>query len=249
MNTDLSTVHRRKSVAEQTIINVQFRVLSCGPDYPKGSQPPMRKLAFLLLLIPCASVSLHAQVTRLQARDAEWKGYSLPQTNFTRQIDPNKNLIFRVPADWKQESLLFTGPHSSTIRVGVDTVPDGYPLQEYFASLLQTVKDSPGVVDSTLTRKTQLQDLEAREIFVELTTPDGETVRVTSWVTVVGPLAVIFTFQAPVAHAAEVEPFFKALLQSVIFVSNDYPAFESLRSAAIKAPAPGPIHEIASLVA
>lgn len=38
-------------------------------------------------------------------------------------------------------------------------------------------------------------------------------------------------------------------MQSVVFVSNNYQAFESLRASIIKTPTPGPIHEIESIVA
>lgn len=90
----------------------------------------MRKLVLLLLCIFACVVSSSGQTTRLQARDAEWKNYAVPQTNFARQINPNKDLVFRVPADWKQEQsqLIFNGPHSSTLTVTVQKVPDGYPL-------------------------------------------------------------------------------------------------------------------------
>ena len=100
-----------------------------------------------------------------------------------------------------------------------------------------------------MTRKTQLQDLEAREIFLEIDNTEGQTIRSTSWITVSGPLAVTFNFQAPAAHAAELEPFFKAVVQSVVFVSRDYLAFEALRTSLIKTPAPGPINEVESIVA
>jgi Flp pilus assembly protein TadD len=195
--------------------------------------------------------SAQGQLTPAQAREAEWKSYALPQTNFVRQVSPAKELLFRVPAGWKQEGaeLVFNGPHTSSITVSVQKVPDGYPFQEYFASVLQGVRDRPGAAEVTLTRKTQLQDLEAREIFLEIDNTEGETIRSTSWITVSGPLAVAFNFQAPVAHATELEPFFKAVVQSVVFVPEDYPALESLRSSLIKTSTPGPINEIESIVA
>ncbi|HET6973484.1 MAG TPA: hypothetical protein VFH96_05630, partial [Pyrinomonadaceae bacterium] len=195
--------------------------------------------------------SAQAQSTPAQAREAEWKSYSLPQTNFAREIDPEKQFLFRVPADWKQQGdgLVFNGPYTSFIRVVVQKIPDGYPLQDYFAAVLKGVKDMPGAAEATLTRKTQLQDLEAREIFLEMDNTEGETIRSTSWISVSGPLAVTFNFQAPLAHATELEPFFKAVVQSVVFVSHDYQAFETLRSSLIKSSTPGPINEIESLVA
>ena len=212
----------------------------------------MRKLVPLILILLCTSVAFsQASQTPLQAREAEWKSYALPQTNFARQMSPEKEFLFRVPADWKQDgtNLVFTGPHTSLIRVTVEKIPDGYPFQEYVASVLQGVRDVPGAAEATLTRRTQLQDLEAREIFLEMDNTEGETIRSTSWVTVRGPLAVTFNFQAPIAHAAEIEPFFKAVVQSVVFLSGDYQALESLRSSIIKTSTPGPINEIESIVA
>src|SRR5262245_27431790 len=91
----------------------------------------------VILLLLCTSVaSAQAELTAVQAREAEWKSYPLPQTNFARQTNPEKQFLFRVPADWKQEGneLVFGGPHSSFIRVFAYKIPDGYPFQEYFAS-------------------------------------------------------------------------------------------------------------------
>jgi len=213
----------------------------------------MRKLfPLLIILLLCTSVaSAQAELTPAQTREAEWKSYSLPQTNFARHTNSEKQFLFRVPADWKQEGneLTFSGPHSSFIRVFAYKIPDGYPFQDYIAASLQSMRDFPGAAESIVTRKTQLQDLEAREIFLEIDNTEGEPIRSTSWITVSGPLAVTFRFEAPTAHAAELEPFFKAVVQSVIFVSNDYQAFESLRSSIIKSSTPGPINEIESIVA
>jgi Flp pilus assembly protein TadD len=209
----------------------------------------MRKLLPLLLVCLFAT-GVSAQVNRLQAREAEWKSYSLPQTNFARQTNPDKDFVFRVPADWQQEGteLKFNGPHSATLEVFVQKVADGYPLQGYVGAILQSIKDSPGAAATTLTRKILLQDLEAREIFVEIPDAEGEVIRSTSWITVKGPVAVTFNLKVPVPHAAEIEPFFKAVVQSVIFVSHDFSTFESLRNG-IKSPAHGPVHAIESIVA
>jgi|SRR5215213_1190439 len=216
----------------------------------------MRKLFPLLVicLFCCgiiANAQVNAPVARVQARNDEWKNYALPQTNFARQTSPDKELIFRVPADWKREGteLIFTGPHSATIQLFVQKIPDGYPLQEYFGSIVKTARNNPAAAEATLTRKTQLQDLEAREILLEIADTEGEMIRGTGWTTVSGPLGVTFNFRVPAAHAAEMEPFFKAVVQSVIFLSPDYPAFEVLRLANIKSPAPGSIHEMESIVA
>ena len=180
----------------------------------KAGPPP-------ILTFGCTAVPASAQITRLQAREAEWKSYACRQTNFARQINPDKDFIFRVPADWKQQGteLIFNGPHVFKISSGRSENPDGYPLQDYFGSILQAVQRPARSGNNALTRKTQLQDLEAREIFLETPDTEGEVYRSTSWVTVNGPVAITFNLQVPVAHAAEIEPFFKAVVQSVIFVS------------------------------
>lgn len=160
----------------------------------------MRKLFLLIICLLGGSVySVNAQLTPAQVREAEWKNYALPQTNFTRQTNADKDLVFRVPADWKQQGteLTFAGPHAATIRVFVQKIPDGYSLPEYLASFLQAVKDVPGAAEITITRKTQIQDMEAREIFIELPDPDGEIIRRTSWIVVNGPQAVVFNLQVP----------------------------------------------------
>ena len=228
------------------------RVFTNGPESLSFRKASMRKIVPFVLLLLCTSVAFaQAPQTAAQTRDAEWQSYTLPQSNYARQVSPEKEFLFRVPADWKQQGteLIFNGPHDSFIRVTVQKVPDGYPFQEYVAAVLQGVKDLPGASESTLTRKTQLQDLEAREIFIEMMNTDGDMIRSTSWITVSGPLAVAFNFQAPIAHAAELEPFFKAVVQSVEFVSQNYISWETLRASIIKTPAPGPINEIESISA
>jgi len=211
----------------------------------------MRKFLLLLVCLFCFVVPpANGQLTALQSREAEWKNYSLPQTNFTRRTNADNDIVFRIPSDWKQQGaeLTFDGPHSSHIKVYVQKVPDGYPLPDYVGSILQAVRSAPGV-EATLTRKTQLQDLEAREIFLESPAPEGEIIRSASWTTINGPLAVTFNLQVPAAHAAEVEPFFKAVVQSVIFLPREHSTFDSLRSSTLKSPVPGPINEIENIVA
>ena len=74
----------------------------------------------------------------------------MPKTNFARRTSLEKEFIFRVPAEWKQEGteLKFEGPHTAELIVFVQKVPDGYPLQDYFGAMLQAVKDAPGVAET-----------------------------------------------------------------------------------------------------
>ena len=218
----------------------------------------MRKCLLPLLLIIVAVsgsfVSSRAQTTqtnaaRIQAREAEWKNYPLPKSNFTRKMNPEKNFIFRIPTDWTPiGDLEFIGPHDANFKILVDKIPEGYPLDEYFAALLQAVKDMSGAAETVLSRKVELQDTEAREMVLQFTDAEGTSIRSMSWVTIRGPQALMFNLKVPAAHSAEIEPFFKAIIQSVIFVSNDYVAFEPLRSFAIKTPTNGPINELESIV-
>jgi tetratricopeptide (TPR) repeat protein len=204
----------------------------------------------VLLLVSGALVTANAQATRLQAREAEWKSYALPKTNFRREMNVEKTFVFRVPADWERIStdFKFRGPHSSSLEIMIQKVPEGYPLDDYFAGMVRTVKDLTGSAESILTRKTQLHDLEAREINLQFPAPEGEIICSTSWVTIHGPAALVFNMQAPIAYAAEIEPYFKAVVQSVIFVGPDYDSYEELRNTVVKTPSNSPIDEIESIV-
>jgi len=211
----------------------------------------MRKLVLTLcVLITVFCIRSSAQIDTLQSRESEWKSYSLPQGNFIRKAAAAKEFIFRVPADWEQEGdqLTFRGPHSATLRVHVDKVPDGYPLQDYVTALLRALGDVPGATDSVLTRRVQIQDLEAREILIDTPNTEGEMSRNVSWVTVVGPAAVLFNLQVPLAHIPEIEPFFKTVVQSVLIVPIDYKHFEELRPNSIKE-LPEPANEVQDVVA
>ncbi len=212
----------------------------------------MRKLLVVLICLICGSTaSLNAQVAALQARDAEWTSYSLPQTNFTRHVTPDKKVVFRVPADWKQQGteLVFDGPHEAQLSVTTGAVPDGYPLTEYVAGMLKATADEIGSSDSILTRRTQFQDVEAREIFLESPDHQGKMFRSATWITISGPLMVKISLLAPVEHAAAVEPFLKATLQSVMIVPANFADFETVRSSAIKTPSSGPLHDVDNIVA
>src|SRR6185369_1614543 len=204
----------------------------------------MRKFFPLVLLLLCTSVA------SAQTRDAEWKSYALPQTNFARHVNAGKEFVFRVPADWKQEGteLTFQGPHSAAIRIYTQKIPDGYSLREYFASMVRAVRQQPGTSESMQIRRTQIQNLEARELFVEFEDPEGQMLRGITWVVVNGPLSVLLSLQVPVAHAAEVEPYFKAFIQSVMFLPVEHKTFEELRASTLKSTAPGPIHEFENIV-
>src|SRR6185503_14753822 len=114
----------------------------------------MRKL-FPLVCLLCFAISVYAQLTPSQTREAEWKAYALPHTNFARQKSADNKVVLRIPADWKQQGneLTFIGPYSASIRVFIQEIPDGYPLQDYVTSFLRVVRDNARTPEATLTRK------------------------------------------------------------------------------------------------
>jgi len=210
----------------------------------------MRKLLLLIICLFCGStVSLNAQIPRLEEREVEWKNYALPQTNFNRKVVPEQSVIFRVPADWKQEgdTLEFIGPHEAHLIVFSREVPDGYPLMEFVAGTLKATADQIGSSEGILTRRTQFQDLEAREIFLDIPGSEGKMFRSVNWLTISGPLALRVSLYVPIEHAAALEPFFKAIVQSVMFVGKNFANFEATRLDAIT-PAAGRIDEVENIV-
>lgn len=197
-----------------------------------------------------AAAGVCAQTVDPQARDAEWKGYKIPAVDFKRTV-VNKTVLFRVPAAWERGgSTEFNGPHETQLRVIVEKVPDGIPLVSYTNAVLQGLRNIPGGADSLTVRRTELSSLEAREFFLTLPDLRGDTTRRMIWSTVSGPNAVSFVFVTPEANAAEMEPYFKAVVESsLIFESEaEYDLFEKLRSDAIKEEKPLRIDKVSSLV-
>src|SRR6185503_17943514 len=72
--------------------------------------------------------------------------------------------------------------------------------------------------------------------------------RSTTWITISGPVLLRISLLAPAEQAATLEPFFKATVQSVMFVPANFSEFESVRSVAIKTPSPAPLHEVDNIV-
>jgi hypothetical protein len=146
--------------------------LRCNAKVPL----PLIALLFFSGVLASVLASVNAQQTRLPAREAEWKNFALPTTNFTRKRDAEKTVIFRVPADWQQEgeSFTFKGPHDAVLKLFAQKAPEGYPLDDYFAATLQAVRDRSAGEDSVVTRRTQFQNVEAREMVLEVVNPEGE---------------------------------------------------------------------------
>lgn len=205
----------------------------------------VQTLAFVLL----GAINAFSQTARIAGREKQWLDYPLPATEFVRANDAGKTVMFRAPSTWKREptELSFAGPHSSHIKIFVEKVPDGIPLSDLVASVTQQLRNQPGA-EEMLVRRTQMAGLEAREIVLEIPDETGEMSHRVIWCTVDGPNAISLLLLTPSANLSEVEPFFKAVIQSVSLPGAPlFAAFEALRSEAIKEAKPTRIDEVQQL--
>jgi hypothetical protein len=130
----------------------------------------LRLLSFACSLLSVASIP--AQGPQTTAREKQWLSYTIPSVEFSRQSDADKAILFRAPATWERKAneLSFSGPHSSSIKIFIEKVPDGIPLSDYVAAVMQQLRNQPGA-EEMIVRRTQLSGAEAREIVLEL--PDA----------------------------------------------------------------------------
>jgi len=202
-----------------------------------------------LVLILLAAGDALSQTPQLAAREKQWQDYQLPAVEFVRANDDGKTVMFRAPASWWRQptELSFSGPHSSSIKVFVEKVPDGLPLTDIVAAFTQQLRNQPGAGE-LLVRRTQMAGLEAREIVFEVPDATGEMSHRVVWCAVNGPHAISFVFLTPAADIAETEPIFKTVIQSVNLPTEaQFAAFESLRDEAIKESRPTRIDEVQRL--
>jgi transglutaminase-like putative cysteine protease/Tfp pilus assembly protein PilF len=193
-----------------------------------------------------------SQQSRVAEREAEWNQYVLPQSTFVRQTDPTNAVLFQVPSDWKRQSdkLNFSAPHGATLNVIIEKIPDGIALRDYVSGMTQQLRSLPDSPDSLMVRRTAMSGLEAREIMFESSADSEEVSRRIIWTTVAGPDAISVILIAPIANVAEIEPYFKAVVQSVTLVEKyDYAGFAALRSTVTKDAKPTRVDEVQSLVA
>src|SRR5258708_16963096 len=158
----------------------------------------------------------NAQTAPLSSRDAEWKSYELPTSEFVRLVDESNAVLVRVPASWKKEeggktteqqtSFRFAGPHSSLLQISAEKIPDGLPLPDYIAAILQQLRNLSGSADSLVVRRTEMSGLEAREIMFEMPDEKGEPTRRLIWCTVSGPVAVAVVLVEPENHPPPILP-------------------------------------------
>lgn len=212
--------------------------------------------AFLLCLVT-SEVRLQPSATAAQSRvverEAEWGQYALPQSTFVRHTDPTNVVLIRVPAEWKQtqqDKLDFTGPHGTTFTVFIGEIPDGIPLRDVVASITQPLQNLPDNGESLLVRRTSMSALEAREIMFESNADTAEVTRRIIWTTVSGPHVVSIVLMTPLSKVAEIEPYFKAIVQSVTVVDKYNQAdFDTLRSTVFEDSGPTRVDEVQSLAA
>lgn len=202
------------------------------------------------MLISLAAAA-SAQSRSAEERESEWNAYPLPSSTFSRQTDPAKSILFRIPADWKQQGQLsFNGPEGSQLVIIIDDISDGIPLKAYLAARLRELHDLPGGPDALTIRRTNLSGVEAREISFALPDVRGTMIRRVIWMAVEGPKAVTFFFSVPVARAAEIEPLFKATILSTLFPRSViyHEEFEVIRLKKFPQSSPSRIDEVLSLV-
>jgi len=207
-------------------------------------------VAILLLFV---GQHARSQQSRVAEREAEWNGYVLPQSTFVRQTDPTNTLLFQVPSEWKRQQsdkLNFSGPHGATLSVIIEKIPDGLALRDYVSAMMQHLGNLPDSGDSLVVRRTAMCGSEAREIMFESSVDSEEVSRRIIWTTVAGPTAINLVLIAPIGNSGEVEPYFKAVVQSVILVQKyDYAGFAALRSSVMKDTTAARVDEVQSLVA
>jgi tetratricopeptide (TPR) repeat protein len=207
-------------------------------------------VAILLLFAGQHALS---QQSRVAERETEWDQYVLPQSNFVRQTDPTNAVLFQIPSEWKRQQsdkLTFAGPHGAKLSVIIEKIPDGMPLRDYVSAMTQQLRSLPDSADSLVVRRTAMSGLEAREIMFESNADSEEVSRRIVWTTVAGPTAISLVLIAPISNAAEIEPYFKAVVQSVTLLGKlDYSGFAALRSSVTKDTKPARVDEVQSLVA
>lgn len=241
------------------ILRLVYHSTMPGSERCSAVRKTFLTLVSVTFLSLCFSALSLAQVAPASSREAEWKSYTLPTAEFAREVDEENAVIFRVPANWKEEEraigndreakFRFSGPHSTLLQISIEKIPDGLPLPEYLAAIVQQLRNLPGSADSLVVRRTEMSGLEAREVMFELADDNGDPTRRLIWCAVNGPVAVAVVLIEDAKYTAEIEPYLRAVVQSLT-VSNkeSFPAFAAMRSAAIKESKPIRIDEVQSII-
>ena len=177
----------------------------------------IRRLVSTLVWLLCLSGAALSQKDKVSQREAEWLSYRLPKTNFVRQTDAKKLVTYWTPEEWHDKGdRTFNGPEGTALKLIVEAVPDGIPMSTVLASMMQSLQSLPGIADSLIVRRTELSNLDAREIMFEVPDLNGVPTHRVIWITVQGPDAFSIVFVTPSARAAETEPYFKAVVDSTL---------------------------------
>jgi len=104
----------------------------------------MRKKCLTVLalsIVLLTATSSPAQEMSVSQRETFWRGLKLPGSPFVRRTDFKRRVFMRVPADWKEQGeSVFIGPHSSTLNISLEEIPDGLAFKDYLAALMQPIE-------------------------------------------------------------------------------------------------------------
>lgn len=206
-------------------------------------------LLFTLLLAPILASA--AQAPDAGLREAEWQSHKLPSSEFVRYSDPDKGLVLWVPTTWERQpdGLKFTSSDGAELHIAVENIPDGVPLKSFLMAVMKNFGDLLGSTESLLVRRTRIGGVDARELLFELVNERGVLTRRSLWLAVEGPRAYTVVMIAPLARAQQIDPYFKAVIESMI-IWNDTSragAFETERGRVFKT-RPARIDGVLSLV-
>src|SRR6185503_3205326 len=138
-----------KQLVAECLVRLSYASPVCRSIYLVPLKGPRMRKVFLTitgicLLLCCSVFPVRAQQTRIAEREVEWNQHALPQTLFTRQVDPDNVVLFQVPSDWKKqagEHLSFLGPNNSSLTVFAQKIPDGYPLRDFISALIEPLRN------------------------------------------------------------------------------------------------------------
>src|SRR6266851_1881898 len=126
------------------------RLVSMSLQNSPGLRGQYLSIASVVLSCVFLCAVCNAQTTPASNRDAEWKSYALPTSEFVRLVDESNAVLFRVPASWKKEEgggtneqrtvFRFAGPYSSLLQISIEKIPNGLPLPDYLAAILQQLR-------------------------------------------------------------------------------------------------------------
>jgi len=191
-------------------------------------------------------------------RAAEWKSWTLPAVEFARLVDEESGVVARVPAAWKTQpadkqeqshAYAFAGPYGTVLHISTEKIPSGLPLQSYAAQIVQQLRNIPGSGDSLTVRQVEMSGLDAREIMFTVPDENGTQTRRLIWCAVDGPVAVAVVLIEPESHIAEIEPYLRAIVQSISVNGKERASgFEATRTSAVNVSKPARVDQVQAIV-